>query len=353
MLQENSDLKIENEALKKAKAQARSLKKKVGDQMITDKRQLEINFRRIEKDYDACREELKKQNKLRLAAEKKIYLLDTERVKLITAIQKGGYTVEEGDSGGLKPGYSEPPKEMRIPQPSTADLSQDNPHLPKKKSAPSLIQSQQSNVMSDLDGLEQEFEKTIDFQKQPSTIPKAHSDPRSQHQSSQSFQSFPQNSFPASSPSSSPSPFPKMGHFEQTLSAFKKRYLGQDKEFWVEDFPDTSISSLKLYMGQKVKQICELLQMCTTPAWKVEYAQRSKEMAFGLAGIYDAVGIILSKCPNLAADISLYNHVLEATLSSTDPAIRCLEHAFRGNDISASQLKAYLIEVLKTLREIN
>ena len=62
---EISDLQIQNEALKKEKGAGRSIMKKVGDQMTTDKRQLEINFRRIEKDYDACREELKKQNKLR------------------------------------------------------------------------------------------------------------------------------------------------------------------------------------------------------------------------------------------------------------------------------------------------
>ena len=49
----------------------------------------------------------------------------------------------------------------------------------------------------------------------------------------------------------------------------QNRYLGEGKEFWVEDFPDTSIAALKLYMGQKVKFVCELMQQCTSPAWKV------------------------------------------------------------------------------------
>ena len=55
----------------------------------------------------------------------------------------------------------------------------------------------------------------------------------------------------------------------EKLIVNKNRYLGEGKEYWCEDFPDTSIPALKLYMGQKVKFVCEIIAQSTSPNWKV------------------------------------------------------------------------------------
>ena len=135
----------------------------------------------------------------------------------------------------------------------------------------------------------------------------------------------------------------QLDKLQTTSSGFQRRYL-QSCPYHPPIF-STSQNHAGL-IARKVKEVSEILNCPPPPS-----PQQALSLSIAVITIVDGVVSFYDHLPSNES-LSAYLRVLNATVAALDPAYRCLEHAFRSNDISSSPLKSYLLEVLKVLKLI-